>query len=260
MSGVSFLGVFLDPLTGTNTLYTAGESISLAAQFRGHTLIPHSMIAPGPFSGWNPLGVIGSNPNSPGKNSSGTPFGLSNAEPLALDDYFTLTEDDLTLLDVLLNDYDGDGNDRLVVVDVSTVSDPLVGDEPMALSLLGGKVDVVPADLPLRGSYVEFDPRLAAVFQSLPAGGEILDTFHYETIDIGSAPVGDYPGGNSTSVWITSLSHRLESGDRVKVSDCVTGSYNGEHEILVIDEHTFAILGVPFFDNPDQKVIGEVLN
>lgn len=246
----SYLATFLDPANGTNLLDMAENSISLAPQFLGHALVPHRMILPGPLSGVDPSVAPPVNPSSPGQDAGGTPFGQDNAEPLALANYFTVTEDDVTALDVLANDLDSDGNDRVVVVDVSALSAPGVGDAPTALSQLGAGVAIDPGTLPLRGAQVIYDTRTNNVFQSLPVGSEILDSFYYEIIDIGSAPVEAYADtGSNTLVTVTH--HRLEPGDDVVLSGVSRTDYNDTFAVTVIDDDTFTI-PVPFATQPTE--------
>lgn len=237
----SYLGTYLDPATGTNLLNTAGNSISLAPQFRGYALVPHSLILPGPFGGVDSLRDPASYPQtSPGADASGTPFGQDNAEPLALPDFFTVMEDDLSTLDVLANDYDSDGNDRLVLVDASTLSEPGTGDAAATISALGAAVAIEPGAAPLRGEQIVYDPRGATLLAQLPVGVEIIDTFHYEIIDIGSAPVEGYAAAGSNTA-VTAVNHRLKTNDLVTISGAAEATYNQIFAVDVLDENTFVI-------------------
>jgi len=236
----AYLGTYLDPATGTNLLNTAGNSLSLAPWFRGFCLIPNSFILPGPFGGADTTLAPGTFPKSPGADSSGTPFGQDNAEPLAVADILTVTEDDLSLLPVLANDYDSDGGDRLVIVDVSTVSAPDTGDISLTQSELGAWVQIDPSAVPLRGERLLYDPRLAPVLQALPVGVEIIDTFYYEIIDIGSAPVDAYGASGSNTV-VTAINHRLATGDAITISGASYAPYNDTFAVVVLDADTFTI-------------------
>jgi VCBS repeat-containing protein len=236
----AYLGVYLSPVSGTNLLNTAGNSLTLAPQYRGYALVPNSFVLPGPFGGVDAGLDPAANPASPGADASGTPFGQDNAEPLAVADYFTVTEDDDSVLGVLANDYDGDGTDRLVIVDVSTLSDAGAGDAAMTTSRLGAAVSIWPAAAPLRGAQVHYDPRQAPLLQELPVGVEIIDEFHYEVIDIGSAPVAEYEA-DSTNTRVTSVNHRLNTGDEVVFSGVSHASYNQTFTVEVVDEDTFTI-------------------
>jgi len=256
VSSTTYLGNYLDPANGTNPLDTAGSSITLAPQFLGYALVPHHTVLPGPFGGVDATISPGTNPDSPGSDAAGMPFGLDNAEPLARPDYFTLTEDDVGAFDVLSNDFDGDGNDRLVLVDVSTSSDPGTGAAASAVSQLGAAVAIVPWGNPLRGVSFSYDPHATDIFQELPVGVEILDTFYYEIIDIGSAAVDGIEGGTSSNTWITATHHRLHTGDSVILSGVSIPAYNGEFEIAVLDENTFAI-SVPFTVVPETAGLWE---
>lgn len=242
----AYLGRYLDPATGTNLIALAGNSLSLAPQFRGFALVPHSFILPGPFAGADTTTDLAANPTSPGADAQGTPFGQDNAEPLAVPDIFTVTEDDLGRFDVLANDFDGDGNDRLVVVDVSPASDPGTGDAALTNSALGAEVAIDPAASPLRGEAVVYDPRSTAGLQELPVGVEIIDTFQYEVLDIGSAPVEGY-AASGTNTAVTASSHRLATGAVVTLSGASITNYNGSFAITVLDEDTF-VIPVAFVD------------
>ena len=253
----SYLGVYLDPQTGTNILTIAGNSISLAPQFRGFALLPHGYIGLGPFDGGDMTRDPTQNPLSPGSDVVGTPFGQDNAEPLAVPDIFTVGEDDLAMLDVLANDFDGDGNDRLVIVDVSTISNPGAGDNQTTLSALGATVSIEPAAAPLRGTHIVYDPRNAPLLQQLPVGVEIVDTFYYEIIDIGSAPVEAYSSAAGATL-IVSQSHRLTNGAEVVISGSAVGAYDGTHVITVVDDDSFTI-PIAFAGNESPRGIWETL-
>ncbi len=236
----TYLGVYLDPASGSNVLDTAGNSISLAPQFRGFALVPHSFILAGPFSGADTAIDPATFPESPGEDAAGTPFGQDNAEPLAMADTFTTTEDDLCPLDVLANDFDSDGNDRLVVVDVSASSDPGTNDTATTNSVLGAAVGIDPAAVPLRGGSIMYDPREALVLQRLPVGVEIVDTFYYEIIDIGSWAVEAY-GVSGSNTSVTATRHRLATGDEVIITGASLTNYCGTFAVTVLDEDTFEI-------------------
>ncbi|HMP72006.1 MAG TPA: tandem-95 repeat protein [Kiritimatiellia bacterium] len=236
----NYLGIFLDPATGTNVLNIGNNSISLAPQFFGFALVPHGFIVPGPFGGFDPDADFNASPISPGGDPSGTPFGQDNAEPLAVPDIFTVTEDDLATLNVLANDFDGDGNDRLVIVDVSTFSDGGVGDAVSTVSELGAIVTIVPGDSPLRGESILFDPRSTPLLQALPVGVETIDTFYYEIIDIGSDTVQGY-STSGTNTAVAAPNHRLETGDEIRITGAVPANYNGVVAVTVLDDNSFTI-------------------
>lgn len=247
----SWVGTYLDPVSGTNELNTAGESISLAPQFRGFALVPHSFILAGPFSGVDTGVAVGSNPTSPGGDNIGTPFGQDNAEPLALADGVTLTEDETLNVDVLGNDFDGDGNDRLFVVDVSTFSDPATGDVGATNSQQGASVEIDPAALPLRGNRVFYDPRVSPTLQSLPVGAELQDVFYYEILDYGFAAIDGY-SALGTNTLIASLNHRLATNDMVDLSGSSITAYNGSFSVVPQDKDSFTI-PVSFVGNPSSN-------
>ncbi len=236
-----YLGTYLDPATGTNLLRVAGNSITLAPQFRGYALIPHGYAAIGPFAGADMTLDPSDNPSSPGADVSRTPFGQDNAEPFARDDVFTVGEDDLGVLAVLANDFDADGNDRLVIVDVSTTSPVGTTTNAVTTSQLGALVTVIPQGDPLRGASILYDPREAPQIQQLPAGVEIIDTFYYEIIDIGTAPIEAYAFEGPDVTRVTSTHHRLLDGEEITISGAAVAAYNGIFPVTVLDEDTFTI-------------------
>ncbi|HMO03118.1 MAG TPA: Ig-like domain-containing protein [Kiritimatiellia bacterium] len=248
----SYLGIYLSPVTGTNLLATAGNSLTLAPQYRGYALVPHSYALPGPFDGANTTLDLSLNPTSPGAGSDGTPFGQDNAEPLAAADVFTVSEDNISELDVVANDYDGDGNDRLVIVDVSTTSATGTGDADSALSAFGADVAVDPATNPLRGRRLVYDPRNAATLQALPVGVEAIDLLFYEVIDIGYAAVESFADGGAGTTLITSANHRLTNNAIVTLSGSSTVDYQGTFAVTVTGEDAFTIpvafAGSPFLN------------
>lgn len=248
----SYLGVYLSPVTGTNVLPTTGNSLTLAPQYRGFAFVPHSYVLPGPFDGADTSLNLALNPSSPGAGSDGTPFGQDNAEPLAAADVFTVSEDDLSELDVIANDFDGDGNDRLVIVDVSTATAPATGDAATTLSAYGADVAVDPATLPLRGARLTYDPRATAALQTLPVGVEAIDAVFYEAIDIGSAPVESFTDGGAGTTLIASTNHRLTNNAVVTLSGSSTVDYQGTFAVTVTSEDAFTIpvtfAGSPFLN------------
>jgi VCBS repeat-containing protein len=242
----TFLTDFIDPEaeSGTNLLATTHNSIASAPQAHGFAFLPHSSVSADMFGGWRGMPTTVQTVvllTSPGATVAGAPFGLRNATPIAVGDNETVTEDDLSVLDVLANDLDADGNDRLVIVDVSTGSAPLAGDSAGALSSYGAIVTVQPSNSPLRATSLSYDPRGAVALQALPAGTEILDTFHYEVIDIGSAAVDGIDEGPVSNIYVTAKNHRLVTGDSVVLSRVSVSNYNGTFTISVIDENTFAV-------------------
>ena len=237
----SYLNAYVDPVSGTNLLNTTGNSMTLAPQYRGFALLPHSWVLPGPFDGANTTLGLALNPLSPGAGSDGTPFGQDNAEPLAVVDLFTVNEDDFSLLTVLDNDFDGDGTDRLVIVDVSTLSAPATGDAATASSVLLAGLAIEPGAAPLRGTDISYDPRAAAALQALPVGVEILDSFHYEIIDIGSAVIEGYVDAGGGTTLVASTNHRLTNGTPIVISGADPVAFNGAYAVTVVNEDQFAI-------------------
>jgi hypothetical protein len=248
----SYLGVYLSPVSGTNILNTTGNSVALAPQYRGFALVPHSFILPGPFSGVDASLNPALNPFTPGAGSDGTAFGQNNAEPLAVPDIVTVTEDDLSFLDVLANDFDGDGNDRLVAVDVSTFSAADSGDAASTNSQLGAIVSIDPDLSPLRGEQLFYDPRSTTNLQALPVGVEGIDLFYYEVIDIGEDTVSGYADAGGGTTVVAAVNHRLTNGVQIVISGSSSNLYNGTYAVSVIDEDSFAIPAT-FAGDPDVK-------
>ncbi|MDD4172752.1 MAG: Ig-like domain-containing protein, partial [Kiritimatiellae bacterium] len=253
--GHAFQTVFIDPeaVSGTSRLDTAQNSIALAPQGRGFAFLPHSSVCAEMLCGWRGRPVVTVSSlllQSPGATVDGLPFGVLNATPVAVDDAVTVTEDEIGSFFVLENDRDAD-NDPIILVDVSTGSGPGAGDAAATVSSLGADVTVVPDTNPLRGTHLIYDPRQVAILQALPVGVEILDTFCYEIIDMGSAPVDGIPDGTPSNTWITAVNHRLQSGASVVLSDVSVPAYNGTFTVAVIDEDRFAI-PVPFAGMPDE--------
>ena len=241
----AYLGEFLNPASGTNLLDLSGNSIALAPQYRGFALVPHSLILPGPFEGVDMNRTMAANQYSIGADTLGTPFGQDNAEPLAVPDIFTVNEDDRSALLVRANDFDGDGNDRVVIVDISPASDPGAGDAAATQSQLGADLAVSPDDVPLRGAHIVYDPRATTNLQALPVGVEIIDTLYYEVIDYGFAAVEGYSDGTGGTTVVAATNHRLTNGAAVAISGAFPADYNGNHAVTVVDENAFAI-GVAF--------------
>lgn len=236
-----WLGEYLNPADGATDLDITGQSIALAPQFTDFALIPHAYLLPGPMDGGDWVEGPGIRLHSAGADGLGTPFGQDNAYPMAVPDLYTVGEDELAVLDVLANDFDGDGNDRLVIVDVSTESEPGTGDQQTALSALGAVVTIQPSAVPLGGDRIVYDPRFAPLLQQLPVGVEAIDTFYYEIIDIGSAPVASYEDSGAGATVIHSVNHRLETDELVVITGAAAAAYNGEHAVTVLDEDRFTI-------------------
>jgi len=251
IAGQSYLTRYLDPATGTNLLDVSNEAIALAPQFRGHALIPHSFVKSGPFDGGDTTQVLGTDPSSPGADADDVPFGLVNAFPVALSDIFTVTEDDLNSLDVLDNDVDSDGNDRVVVVDVSTLTGSGSGNAATAASVKNALVSIDPTNQPLRGTAILFDPRAASALQQLPVGTETIDSFFYEGIDVGRAAIVSQAAGSNATVVFESSNHRLTNGEQIVISGSSQSNYNGTFSVTVLGEDSFAVSN-SFFSGVSQ--------
>ena len=250
---VAYLDRFVDPSDPANTNKYAGNSMTLAPQFAGFALLPHSTVLPGPLGGADLSRIASANRASPGSDSSPTPFGSPNAFPVAVADEVLVGEDDMMTLRVLDNDIDADGLDRLVIIDVSPASDPGTGGTAVTNSLRGALVSVDPSDLPLRGAAIIYNPGKAAQLQRLAIGAKATDEFYYEVIDIGTGPIDGYGSTNGgAAVTVVSPAHRLTNGVRIVISDAGVPGYNGEHPVTRIDDDRFSI-PVAFVTNPPVK-------
>ncbi len=251
LAGVSYVSVFAQAFTdpATTPAVTVGygnDSITLAPQLGGTAFVPHRLVLPPP-AGVNPVGTGPA--ASPGGYSLTTPFGLPNAFPFAALDRFEVTEDELATLNVLANDLDPDGADRVFLVDLNPAlsGTPPASNKSSILTNAGAAVSMTPATAPLRGTALGFDPRTA--FNHLPAGARVTDTFAYSVIDVGSGAVGGYADGLAGTTLVTALSHRLSSGETVVISGSATAAYNVSRAVTVVDADTFRI-PVTFAGNP----------
>ncbi|MBI2929819.1 MAG: tandem-95 repeat protein [Verrucomicrobia bacterium] len=248
---VSYVGVFVDPGDPSLNLSFPTDSLTLAPQFRGVALLPHSIVLPPPL-GSGDLSH-GGDTSSPGKDTGGTPFGSPNAFPFAVADQVLTGEDDLLSVLVLANDLDADGLDKLVIVDVSTASAPGVGNSATAASASGAALAIDPSAAPLRGLAIGYDPRAASALQQLPEGIKKTDTFHYEIIDIGTGTITAYAShAGGTKTKIVSAAHRLVDGDTIVITGAGTAAYNGERVVTRIDDDSFSI-PLAFIDDPATK-------
>lgn len=166
-----------------------------------------------------------------------------NELPQAVDDVFTLTEDDSAILLPLANDVDDDANDRIVIVDVTPDTTPGAGDTAATNSLLGAPVAVSPVGVPLQGASVSYDPRATLALQQLPVGVEIEDTFYYEIIDYGRAQIEQFVAGTASNTIVISTAHRLTNGAVVVISGAAETNYNGTFAVgvSVLDDNSFTI-------------------
>ena len=261
----AYLGRYADLENPERLLDTAFNSITLCPQFRGAAYLPHSVVS------WEPLGgadlaslTTTTNTSSPGADTKPQAFGSPNASPLAIPDEIVVSEDEWTEVPVLDNDFDADGLDRLVIVDVSTPGGD-GPDDPQTSSLLGADVRVVPGTVPdpgadplLRGSAVSYDPRYTPGLQSLPEGAKTTDRFMYSVVDIGTGPILAYTNSGGDAAVI-SPAHRLASGTEIVVSGCSETSYNGTHAVTRVDDDVFSI-PVPFAGVPATGGVWETRN
>jgi hypothetical protein len=247
VESVSYIGVFVNSSTPTASLDFDLHSLTLAPQFQGAAFVPHGLVQPPP-NGGVVMGATGAT-TSPGADSGGTPFGEANAYPIAVADSFEVTEDELSTLNVLANDLDADGSDKLFAVDLNTALSvtPPASDKATLVSSAGAAVSVDPTATPLRGTALGYDPRTA--FNYLPAGARVTDTFAYSIVDVGSGAIAAFADGGAGTTLVSAPSHRLAAGEMVSISGAGPATYNGTHAITPVDGDSFRI-AVAFTTNP----------
>ncbi|HOX01951.1 MAG TPA: Ig-like domain-containing protein [Candidatus Paceibacterota bacterium] len=263
VSSLAYVAEFVDPdgvLTPDNL---AHSSISLTPDFVGFALLPHRVLGAA-LPGFVRFIDGKLDPNgeatSPGFDTHGTAFGSPNAKPTAGSDVWFVDEDLAADIPVLANDADADGLDQLVLVDVSATTEPGTGSASSVETLAQARVQVYPADTPLRGLGLIYDPRVSQALQALPAGEEAVEVFYYEIVDIGAGPVRQYkptspPQPNQTVV--VSPGHRLASGAWIILSGALSDAggsspYNGTFSIEPVNDDEF-IIPVAFADDPIVK-------
>jgi len=241
------VNVFFNPAVPAQTF--VNNSASLAPQFRGHAFVPNST---GQAPPQGPAMTRNGSATSPGADTGGTPFGLSNAFPFAAADSFIVNEDDLVSLAVLGNDSDADGLDRLVLVDVSRLTSGATptGDDATATSLLNSGVSLTPSAAPLRGTQLWYDPRTA--LNNLAVGVTAQDSFFYTIVDIGGGPISSYASGGAGVTRITSPAHRLVDTESIVIADSATAAYNGTFAVTKISDDVFSI-PVAFSNDPSVR-------
>ncbi len=255
---VDYVGQFVDPADPADTAQFDGTSITLSPQLRGDAYLPHGIVGPGPLDGAD-FASPASPPASPGGTIT-TPFGSPNGFPFAVADAFIVDEDVAVELRVAQNDLEEDGQDRLILVDVSAGASPLTENDGTSSTALGGLVSILPAGSPLRGVAVRYDPQGSATLKALPVGYEAVDTFHYTVIDIGAGEIESIAladGGSSSTIQATG--HRLSNGESVIITGSGTAAYNGTFVATVVDGDHFKI-AVPFAGSPAEPGFWETVN
>ncbi len=221
---------FVDNFPDLTAPAYADVSLTLVPQFRGSALLPHSHVLAPPFGGWDADNWY--NDNSPGADTANTVFGAANATPVAVNDVIELGEDRLTFIPVLANDLDADGTDILVVTGVVAAASgttALGADYWMSTNPVTGYSD---------GIY--YDPRTSPIFNSLPNGVEVSDSFSYRIADVGSGSISMIVSTNGgAGLQLTAHGHRLTDGDQVQVYG--TLSYDGIYTISSVSADAFAI-------------------
>jgi VCBS repeat-containing protein len=247
VEAVSYVAAFSNPTTPSVTDDYSTGSITLAPQYQGAAFAPHRLVQTPPTGGVL-MGATGA-ATSPGADTAGTPFGEDNAYPIATIDSFEVTEDVPASLAVRSNDLDADGADELFIVDLNaalSVTPPLTNNSSISTNS-GATVTITPAGSPLRGTALNFDPRVA--FNHLPQGARFTDTFAYSIVDVGGGAVGGYTQSGAAATLVTAPTHRLASGASVMIRDAEFSSYNATHTITVVDDDHFSI-PVTFEGNP----------
>jgi VCBS repeat-containing protein len=247
VEAVSYVAAFANSTTPSVTDDYSTGSITLAPQYQGAAFAPHRLVKVPPNGGVQ-LGATGA-ATSPGADTGGTPFGEANAYPIATLDSFEVTEDVAASLAVRSNDLDADGADELFIVDLNTAlsGTPPSSNKSSILTNAGASVTVTPAGSPLRGTEVNFDPRVA--FNYLPEGARYTDTFAYSIVDVGGGAIGGFADGGATKTVVTAPAHRLASNASVTIRDAGFSAYNATHTITVVDDDHFSI-PVTFAGNP----------
>ncbi len=243
---VPFIDVYVNLDDITSEIDYDLNSMTLAPQFRGAAFLPHTIVEAPPFGGADKADPPAA-PNSPGKDSSDTPFGLDNAFPVVSEDFVLTREDDVVNADVLGNDVDADGTDVLQIVDLGLTESDSLGDASLVTGM-GATVTIIPA---VPGLTVDYDPRLSATLQALPEGAQEVDSFWYTAVDFGTGAIDMYTD-LSPNVSIDSLSHRLETGDFIDISGSLNGDYDGQFAITRIDDDAFSIVAPFFTDSPPR--------
>lgn len=242
----TYAGSFVDPFEPTNEGKFGTNSITLAPQFRGFALIPHSVVKVAPGTGYSFAGADldqdpTANQTSPGADVGQTPFGSANAFPVAVADGFILDEDLSVDLPVLNNDFDADALDQVRIVDVSATASE-GGDDATRLTAMGARVSVVPGASPLLGTSIAYDPTISATLKQLPVGAETTDTFSYSILDFGHASIESYADTLGIfPVVVRTEGHRLFSGSVIQITGAGTNDYNSTFTVTVIDADTFSI-------------------
>lgn len=247
VESVSYVGIFVNSATPTASLNFDLHSLTLAPQFQGAAFVPHGLVQPPP-NGGVVMSATGAT-TSPGADSGGTPFGEANAYPIAVADSFEVTEDELSTLNVLANDLDADGSDKLFAVDLNTAVsvNPPASNKATLVTSAGAGVSIDPATAPLRGTMLNYDPRTA--FNYLPAGARVTDTFAYSIVDVGAGAIAGFADGGAGTTIVSAPSHRLAAGEMVTINGAGPAAYNGTRAIAAVDGDSFRI-SVAYAGNP----------
>ncbi len=264
MTRADYVWLTIDPFDPANSNKFDNNSLTLAPQYRGAALLPHSIVLAPPFGGADLANASTTvNTSSPGSDTAGTPFGYNNGFPLAANDAYTVSEDWPTALHVRQNDVDSDSADLLVVVDVSTYAGDS-GNDLQAYSSYNGLASIIPSESNaavspvIQGEYVEYNPLDAPLIQALTPGQKLTDVFYYEILDVGAGAVTGYAAGASVGVY--SPAHRLTNGTSIVLSGASITNYNGTHTITVLNADSFSLNGVAFAGDTEPRGSWRMLN
>lgn len=244
----SYLGVFAEPFSPTQTLAIVNNSITLIPQFGGAAFVPHSLALPlaPPEGGVDVTRNTAINLSSPGSDNNFNEFGSLNATPQAQADKYVVGEDDLSIFSPLANDTDGDGLDQLFLFDLSPVP-AAPADRAVTNSVQGAEIMLDPSTIPdagatpkLRGTAVVYDPRHTLALQAIPVGGKITDTFSYTIVDVGSGPIISYAASGAETL-VNSPGHRLTNAEEIVISGCTVSNFNGSWAVTKINDDDFTI-------------------
>ena len=254
VEAVSYVAAFANATTPSVTDDYSADSITLAPQYQGAAFAPHRYVQAPPNGGFDKSKPAGA-ATSPGADTANTPFGQSNAYPIAALDIFEVTEDVPQTLTVRANDLDADGSDELFIVDLNATlsASPPPTTKSTITTTAGATATLTPIGSPLRGAAVDFDPRVA--FNHLSEGARYTDTFAYSIVDVGGGAVGGYVQSGAAATIVAAPAHRLETGASVTIRDAGFSTYNATHTITVVDEDHFSI-PLAFAGNPTPLLRG----
>lgn len=204
---------FVDVNEPSGLINLGSDSLTLSPQFSGANFLPHS---------W-----VGSSAQSLGADTDLTDFGADNARPVANPDLFVVSEDRLTTLDVLENDSDADGTDRVYVSSLFTSE-----------SQRGSACQIGTDPLTEYGIFVSYDPRTNSALQKLTAEDKMYDYVRYVVEDRAEGLIESLEEFQGGDVRITSENHRLSNGQSVSL---LSANTKIDYVIKSVTPDTFVI-------------------